>query len=241
MAVSFSKLGSYGRLGNSLFQAACTIAHAKRHGDEFIFPYSWKYREVFNISPSHYAHVMRPLHTYEEPYFHYAAIPYTPNTDLFGYFQSEKYFKDFESDIRVNFEPKINIESRPGVTSVHVRRGDYLTLPKHHPVLDMKYYEAAMEEIGSNRFLVISDDVPWCKNHFVGNMFEFSDGTDELLDFVLQVGCEHNIIANSSFSWWSAWLNANPHKRVVAPSRWFGHALSGHNTEDLYPAGWTKL
>lgn len=241
MSVYFSKLGEYGKMGNAMFQAACTIALAKRNNDSFLFPSTWKYRNSFNLPKNCFTANIRPALTFNEAGFHYSPIVYRNNLDLLGYFQSEKYFKDFEGDIRTFFTPTSNTPSKPGVASIHVRRTDYLKFPNHHPTLDMKYYEKAMEKVGVNKFLVFSDDIPWCKQHFVGNQFEFSENHNEITDLALQMKCEHNIIANSTYSWWAAWLNDNKEKKVVCPEKWFGPALSMHNIKDLFPNGWIKI
>lgn len=239
MPISFSKLGNYGHLGNSLFQAACTIALAKRNNDSFILSPTWKYKDKFNLPQSCFQNI-KPKTTYQEPGFHYCEISYKPNMDLEGYFQSEKYFKDFEKDIKELFAPKFTVGNNKDCASIHVRRGDYVTLPNHHPVLTMDYYNKAIQLIEPNatKFLVFSDDIKWCKENFIGNKFEFVEGNAPEVDLILQAKCSHNIIANSSFSWWGAYLNENPNKIVIAPKKWFGQTLSMHNTKDLYCADW---
>ena len=242
MPIYFSQLGTLGHLGNSLFQASCTIALAKRNNTSYFFPSTWKYKNSFNIPSECFINTIRPLSTYSEPNFHYDTIPYRNNMNISGYFQSEKYFKDYEADIRNLLTTKNNFAMRPGLVSIHVRRGDYLLYPRHHPTVEMSYYEKAMELSGTDKFLVFSDDIYWCKKHFIGNMFEFSEGNSALLDLDLQSKlCEHNIIGNSSFSWWAAWLNKNPNKKIFAPKKWFGPALSSHNTKDLFPNDWITI
>ena len=242
MAVSFKSLGNYGHLGNSLFQAACTIALAKRNNDNYRFPSSWKYSSSLSLPVDCFVTNIKPTYSYNEPQFCYQKIPYKPGIDLKGYFQSEKYFADFKKDIRSLFTPrKINDLKEQKKTSIHVRRTDYLNFPNHHPALTMHYYENAMSLFDSNTsFIICSDDIDWCKKHFIGSRFEFSDYKDPILDLILQIKCEHNIIANSSFSWWGAWLNSKNNK-VVAPIKWFGPALAQHDTKDLYLPEWTIL
>lgn len=243
MAIYFKDLGNYGRMGNSLFQSACTIALAKRNNDSYFFPSNFKYRDFFHypegcfISPAN----INPSSTYEEPCFHYVPITYKSNLNLHGYFQSDKYFSDFKDDICHILKPRYNAPYKEGVASIHVRRDDYLKYPNHHPVLGMDYYEKAMELVGVNKFLVFSDDIKWCKQHFIGNQFEFSEGQHEVTDLSLQAKCEHNICGNSTFSWWASYLNNNPNKIIIAPQKWFGPALSSHNIKDLFPDSWIKI
>jgi hypothetical protein len=92
---------------------------------------------------------------------------------------------------------------------------------------------------GNYCFMIFSDDIPYCKNIF-GDQENvvYIDGNSQEVDLCMMSLCHHNIIANSSFSWWGAWLNSNKYKKVVAPKRWFGPAYS-HNTKDLYPQSWT--
>ena len=105
----------------------------------------------------------------------------------------------------------------------------------------MDYYQAAMAHIGTSKYLIVSDDIPWCKQNFRGSKFEFSDGSSVIEDLKMQISCANNIIANSSFSWWGAYLNQTPNKRVVAPARWFGPTQAHLNTKDLLPPEWIKI
>jgi hypothetical protein len=99
-----------------------------------------------------------------------------------------------------------------------------------------------MRNQGVKKFYVFSDDIEWCKNFFSDILdFEFISGNNEIRDLYLMSSCENNIIANSSFSWWGAWLNKNPNKKVIAPSVWFGPAKKNVITEDLYCKNWIKL
>ena len=116
---------------------------------------------------------------------------------------------------------------------------------KYHPLLSDEYLKKSMSMFDNCVFLVFSDsqkDIDWCKENIEGDHLLFSEGHDDLTDFGLQSACDHNIIANSSFSWWSAYLNDNPDKVVVAPkSRWFGAGLAHHNLKDLFPEEWKLL
>ena len=125
------------------------------------------------------------------------------------------------------------------ITSVHVRRGDYLKHTDVYCLCDVDYYKKSMELVGDSFFIFISDDIDWCKEHFAPliHLFKdisikFSEGNDELTDLMLMKYCHHHIIANSSFSWWGAWLCINPEKKVIFPPKWFGPACN-HDSKDL--------
>jgi len=242
--------GYYGWLGNQMFQYAATKALSLHRGTECFFPANRpNLHEVFALkaftSP-------RPLDRtpgkYQEPHFHHSTdfwrLP--DGTMLSGYFQSEKYFAPYAERIRreFNFEPRSGIaySGRPtGTVSIHVRRGDYLSFPEHHPPLTMDYYNAAMEHFPGARFLIFSDDPGWCLLNFDRSRCEISTGRSAIEDMALMASCDSHIIANSSFSWWGAWLGRNPDKRVIAPLQWFGPAKAGWSTEDLIPGGWVRI
>lgn len=164
----------------------------------------------------------------------------TGNVYLDGYWQSERYFLPIRNVLLREFTPAYSAGSSealkkkletPGSVAVHVRRGDYVTLASasaYHGVLDMNYYETAFREIKKRvpdaRFFVFSDDPSWCLQAFSGlGIEEVIDGHGQPAsrDLLLMSSCSHNIIANSSYSWWGAWLNDNPGKVVVAPARWY--------------------
>ena len=111
---------------------------------------------------------------------------------------------------------------------VSVRRGDYLRLPHRHPFVGRGFLRRALEAFPEGTgYLVCSDDLPWCRRFFTprrfpGRRFWFVEGMSPLRQLWAQSLCAHNVISNSSFSWWGAWLNATPGRRVLAPTRWFG-------------------
>lgn len=238
MTVTFSALGNMGRLGNQLFQMAATIGLALRHGDKFMFP-AWGYVNDFAV-PSGSFGVYRNGPTFNENGFAYKPIPYSAGLNLNGYFQSAKYFADFDAEIRRYFRCRTVVPMMDGVVGVHIRRGDYVRLGEYHTnIFDGNYYERAIAEVSGNKYMIFSDDIEWCKKRFVGDRYIFASG-GEISDFGLMASCEHNIIANSSFSWWAAYLNENPGKKVVAPLDWFGPKLR-HDTKDLCPSEWVRI
>jgi hypothetical protein len=163
----------------------------------------------------------------------YQPIPYKENMMLSGYYQSEKYFEGRGQEIRMlftDFGALWELANQFGFllknsVSLHVRRGDYAKFPEVHSILDVEYYYRAITYIQVERnvenILVFSDDIPWCRENLKGEEFVLMDGLEDWEEIYLQSLCNHNIIANSSFSWWGAYLNENEDKIVVAPKVWF--------------------
>lgn len=164
-----------------------------------------------------------------------------------GYWQSEKYFLSISDVIREDFtfsavsDRNTSLaEEMKEVTSVsiHVRRGDYLG---GFPVMDEAYYNPAMsyflEKYKNVHFYVFSNDIEWCREHLKAEIIAFIDwnvGKNSPIDMWLMTQCKHNIIANSSFSWWGAWLNENEGKEIIAPKTWFTFPA----TPDVYCKDW---
>lgn len=210
-----------GRLGNQMFQKAATIGYAIQHGVGYTFEDT-----SFPI--------------YKEPCFEYREIPYMNNLCLSGYFQSEKYFNHCKEEILEYFTSKWNREPLKKV-SIHVRRGDYVNI-ECHPVVSIEYLNKAIEifkKMGykDDDFLVFTDDKNWCSSNLP---YEIADG-NELEDMELMSRCAHNIISNSSFSWWGAYLNRNKDKIVVAPKLWFSGSKANVNVSDIYCEGWIVI
>jgi len=196
-----------------------------------------------------------------EPHFQYwDGIEKIPsNAYLSGYWQSEKYFKSIDSLIREDFTFKhpmsaANIKianeiAKGNAISLHIRRGDYVkdaTTLATHGICSLEYYHAAVklisEQVEQPEFFIFSDDIEWVKDNlkidFPTHFIDHNHGTESYNDMRLMSLCMHNIIANSSFSWWGAWLNQSQNKMVIAPKRWFNNQT---NTVSLYPESWLKL
>ena len=175
--------------------------------------------------------------------------PLIDNYYLDGYWQSEKYFKESSDVIREDFQPSKEVISKliktpfidTNTISLHIRRTDYVTSNGYHPVQSIEYYKNAIDVIGEyDNIFVFSDDLKWCKDNLkFKNMIFMCDFTD-IEDLHLMSLCNHNIIANSSFSWWGAWLNNNIDKKVIAPINWFGDETN-INTIDIIPDNWIKI
>ena len=166
-----------------------------------------------------------------------------------GFLQSEKYFKNIEKEIKEDFafKEEFSKPSRDMIATVeepvalHIRRTDYLKL-SHHNSLGLDYYEKALGEFDSDRTIIIfSDDPEWCKEQklFDGDRFLVAEGNVNYVDLCLMTLCTGHIIANSSFSWWGAWLSDS--KKVVAPKNWFSGHLEDQDTKDLYCPEWEVM
>jgi hypothetical protein len=183
--------------------------------------------------------------------FNYKELP-TPNDCgyyLNGYWQSEKYFKESEHIIREEFKPNKNLFEKiletPGLdtktVSMHIRRTDYVTSNGYHPVQTMNYYQNAIDLVGDyDTLYIFSDDINWCKENLKFKNMIFRENTSDIEDLFLMSMCSNNIIANSSFSWWGAWLNIHPEKKIIAPTNWFGEQVN-LNTSDMIPSDWIKI
>lgn len=236
--ISFSKLGQYGRAGNQLFQIAATISLALQNNDKYVFP-PWSLEKYFNLHNC-FSEDIKFKYQYHEQHFHYIPIQYQSDLDLIGFFQSEKYFKDNKDIILSKLSPKEGFGIIQNTTAVHVRRGDYVGNAAYEQ-LGMNYYLSAMNMINSKYYYVFSDDIDWCKKNFTGNNITFIENNSTITDLSLMSSCTHQIISNSSFSFWGAYLNKWPNKTVIAPKKWFGPALKQHNTIDLLPDSWLKI
>lgn len=177
---------------------------------------------------------------------------------LDGYWQSYRYFDQVFHAIREEFAPIIDPSPADAIlierinslnsVSVHIRRGDYVTNPRaasFHGLCSLEYYQMAMsrleKQIACPHYFIFSDDIEWAKKNIhiePGVTFmESTEGRSSVDDLRLMSLCKHNIIANSSFSWWAAWLNFNPDKLVFAPKKWFVN----ESPEFLIPKDWIVL
>ncbi len=194
---------------------------------------------------------------YDPPHlgFHYdkRVFKVDDNTDIRGFFQSEKYFKNIEPVIRKEIVFKngvvqkarkflATLDTKTSIVSIHVRRGDYLTQQEKHPLPPLTYFKEAISFFPENfQFVVVSDDLRWCKKNFKGKNIFFCEGNTDIEDLAVMSFCHHNIIANSTFSWWGAWLNQNSKKQIIAPKKWFGPDYSHLSTKDLIPESWKRI
>ena len=234
----------YGGLGNQLFQKAAALSHSLRHGydvvipEEVVNPHSRQQKPYRFPGFKYSSNISTELSAYKEPFFHYSCLPPMDNIKLDGYFQSAKYFDDYRDEVIESFGFNIS-RTIKGMCGVHVRRGDYLKWPNHHPPVTRDYILKAIgmmkEKLGIRAFMFFSDDIDWCKEFFycVKDYVEFSEGKDELEDLRMLASLPHHIGSNSSFSWWGHYLCPDENKVGYFPKRWFGPELP-HDTRDLY-------
>lgn len=259
-----------GQLGNQMFQYASLRGIARNRGYQFCIPYHNEVAvdtlgnnikiELFNafvmsnVRQDNIKYIApdRPIvresgHNFDENIFNHC----DDDVCLLGYFQTEKYFKNIECEIRQDFTFKNEILTacknfiinyqRP--IALHIRRGDYLINPANHTNLGFDFYEKALAKFDTNRPVIIfSDDPKWCQEQeiFRNNRFVLLVGNTNYIDLCLMSLCSDFIIANSSFSWWGAWLSSNVDKKVYSPNpaKWFGANLSHLDTSDLLPVDW---
>jgi len=185
---------------------------------------------------------------------------FSNSSDLYldGYWQSYRYFNQVSDLLREELTPRVHssltdsalieIIADPNSVSVHIRRGDYVTNPRaanFHGLCSAEYYEMAMScienVISSPHYFVFSDDIEWAKENIrfksKVTFVESEEARNSVEDLKLMSMCKHNIIANSSFSWWGACLNRNPGKLVIAPKKWFVNQPA----DSLIPSSWVVL
>jgi len=244
---------TYGRLGNFLFQSAAGIGFARRHGLDFTVPFS---TNDAKWNPIYFPHLRHPgFHTLfpvatpvliKEKGHNYQELQCLEEWKenciivLDGYWQTEKYFLEFREDVLRAFE--LPWWSEKDVVSVHVRRTDYITLFRKHPVVPAEWIKKQMAGFVGFRFKFFSDDIPWCKEQFGRHKdVEFSEGKTEMEDLIEMSRCEHHICSASTFSWWGAWLNQNPNKHVIMPKLWFVPGHGNLDTSDIVPSNWKRV
>ena len=239
-----------GRLGNFMFKAAAAIAYSIKYNIEFSMPSitnSQKWNSVY------YQHLVSPkwnneskdnIFIQEKNLFKYDDILFKEEWRgkqiiLDGYFQNVKYFKDYKETI--NKLLSIGYFSQ-GKVGIHVRRGDYLTIPDKHIVPTVDWYKKAMTFFPNYQFVFFSDDIKWCEDNFSDrDDCLFMKGFDEFTDFITLSKCEHFINSSSTFSWMAAWLNCNPDKKVITPAQWMTPRCTNQWTNELLLDEWIKL
>ena len=273
-----NKIGCNGRLGNQMFQYASLrgIAHSK--GYDWVIPpedydhtANYALFETFkmsNVQDNNIGFVKGKIlkettHCFDENLVDNCS----DDTDLDGFFQTEKYFKNIDSEIRSDFtfhdeylkpcQEFIQSLKTPPIF-LHVRRGDAIGKEHYHPVAPMSYYVEALKRFDEDTpCFVFSDDLDWCKSQdlFKSDKFLFNDNIERYnyqsmdgsgsmqytllsyVDLCLMSLCSGAIIVNSSFSWWGAWLQ-NDRGKVIASKPWFGPSASDLDTTDVVPDHW---
>lgn len=272
--VTFAQVGRKGRLGNQLFQIAATIGLAETHN------YSWEFftnidrcaaGRLFNLHGSLSARRRRRVIEYKEQsqLYYDVTLPKGREHDIIsldGYFQDYRYFNSSLNtlDKYLQLPPQlVNLVRRkvpevdsPFSVALHVRRGDYLKLNSLYNVLDASYYLRAISSIDGriDNVIIVSNDIAWCEESLspkIPYRIVYSPFKDELADFVLLHLSKTIIIANSSFSWWAAFLKDvrstnkmnNPNVQVFAPSLWYNSsgAFAYMNRDSFLPSKWIRV
>ena len=262
-----------GRIGNNLFQIAAAITLATSKNTE-CFMFNKKNLMIIKDSfelPAvqvlddrfHQGHLPEGIHhRYDETKFsHFVDFLNIPdNTWLYGHFQSEKYFINNVDEIIKNFTFKECVTKkgkksmffplkRIDTAFIHVRRTDYIPFSHIYPTCTVDHYRKCIDESGARLVYVFSDDNQWCIENFISDdkvEYIIVLENDPIVCLYLMSLIDIAIIANSTFSWWGAWLNRNPNKQVYYPINWFGwHVPNGPNdvdnktcTVDMFPPGW---
>lgn len=286
MSIGYNGLGNNGRLGNQMFQYAALRGIAAHRGFDFMFPPpydsvdNYGLHDCFKLTNVSERNIgFHPSQQYvQEGQFHFNQDIYDgcpDNVNLYGFYQTMKYFEEIENDIRQDFEFKKGIlepcqemmesfDTRP--IMLHVRRGDpnladkrgfkwaYVNLQDQHPVQTLEYYEESLNQFPEDvPVIVFSDSIEWCKEQefFADDRFNFSESTDKhedgalvpFVDLCLMSLCDGGITANSSLSWWGAFLQKDRTRTLVSPVKWFGPAYDCHDTKDLIPEdrNWIRL
>jgi hypothetical protein len=269
--ITFSSLGRLGAIGNQMFEYASLRGIADKQNQSWKIPHkknsSFYYglMDCFEMSSvtddnfinnENFTRVRESSYSFDSSLF----LLNQKDFDLFGYFQSEKYFMHMKDEIRKDFtfkeENKTKISGE--YIFLHVRRQDYVELSSFHPPCLYSYYENALQFFPDDiQVRVYSDDFDWCREHFKSDRYILCDNhayydesapnaglggrMQKLLipyyDLYEMSQCKGGIISNSSFAWWGAWLIEDKKYPIIAPTPWFGVKLK-HNTKDLIPNDW---
>ena len=241
--ITMSNFGSNGRLGNQLFQYAFMFSLSKQNNYEMCLPSTnINYYQNYNYYKSNSSLCQKNItqNKFKEKFFHYDInFPnYIDNCDYSGYYQSYKYFKQYKKELieSLKFKQKNITKSEldySKIVSIHIRRGDYVN-NKTHETFSFEFLNTSKKHFDNKKYLVFSDDIEWCKKMNIGDYY--AENNNDCIDLYQMTLCKSSIIANSSFSWWGAYLSEK--EKVIAPKKWFNN---NSNVDDLYCDGWIKL
>jgi hypothetical protein len=250
-----------GGLGNQMFQISHAICQGWKNNIPSKFKLSSHTSIEFNQPTKYLNNIFRNIEFTNdipntiriESGFGYKPInpSWETSVEFFGYFQSNKNFLGYDDQIIELFQPteefinkvktlypEINNER---TISLHIRRGDYVSISHIHPVIDKTYIDEAIRQNGYyDTIFIFSDDTDWVRQNLTYNNQIVVSGLENYEELWLMSLCKNNIISNSTFSWWGAFLNKNINKNVYTPSIWFGPA-GEYNWEDIYIESWTKI
>lgn len=259
------------RIGNNLFQIAAGYTLALENDCEFYavldreyncpFPDNCNFKTYIDKFTSNILRNVefkdinwKELNIYNEPDFGYSKIQFKNNICLHGWFQTEKYFNQFEKEIRNLFSIDSETESIINNNynnifnnsfekiSINIRRGDYMNSLNNFNVCSKEYIDKCINYFGDNKiFVITSDDINWCKQNFPQDNVFIIDQDKSIIDLWIQAKCDHNIMSCSTFSWWGSWLNSNQDKKVIIPQPWFGPSQRHLKSIDIPSKDWLLM
>jgi len=269
-----------GGLGNQMFQYAFYLALMKKYsnvkldinGFKTYKLQDYQLERIFDLQISHsvnfnsiwmriYRRIMKMDVIREDTLYHPEVLEIKGLAYYSGYWNSEKYFSEVESEVRDSFKFKNVLVDRnkeisgqilnTNSISLHIRRGDYLETEINRKlygnICTLNYYEQAInlikERVENPCFFIFSDDINWCKENLKTENSEFIDwntGDNSYIDMQLMSLCKNNILANSTFSWWGAWLNENKNKIVIVPSKFLNNMIP-ENMDTFVPKNWIRI
>ena len=249
-----------GGLGNQLFSISHALSQGWKNNRPVVFqPYS--YTPLQGNTTNYYINnIFKKLtfsnnfnnfNTVKELSFDFNPVsPLSTNTIFEGYFQSSKHWYGYDDDIQNIFQPDENIKTylnkkypeikNENTVSIHIRRGDYVNSPSIHPIISLDYINKALTLFDSySNIFIFTDDHNWVNKNFLDKKYILVNEEFDWLELYLMSLCNHNIISNSTFSWWGSFLNKYNNKKIIAPSIWFGP--DGPKLNDLYEKYWTII
>lgn len=255
-----------GGLGNQMFQIATAYALALDNNDECAFNFYYKETHRLSSGNSPYEYKKNiysklrelpedwyPKVHYDEPSI-FIPVPYHGDMELERAFARPQYFDHRRKEVIDLFKNKEIIatikEKFENSVSIHVRRGNYALDLQHHTLLDIPYYRKALEYIRKRAQIDViyiftenkikrTQDLLWCQKNFKSKKIIFVSGNPDYVDLYMMSLCKHNIIANSSFSWWGSYLNENEEKIICSPAIWF--PLANPSPDSFFCDNWTLI
>jgi hypothetical protein len=251
-----------GGLGNQMFQISKALSEGYENGIEVVFRPS-SFIPMHGNQPTKYLdniyrnltfkEIDENLERISEPSwsFNETNIFYYKSIEFYGYYQSSKNFKSQSKKIKDCFLPTQQFIDKikhlyPKIfgensVSIHVRRGDYIGISETLPVVDKTYIDECLNQIGRySHIFIFSNDKEWCKENLNYKNSTVVEGLDDYEELWAISLCNHNIMSNSSFSWWGSYLNINENKKIYCPSVWFG-PKGEKNYQDIYEDNWNKI
>jgi hypothetical protein len=243
-----------GGLGNTMFQFAMGLAQARRLGTNLALDDGVLNKRPYQLNEWPGAAAITRPSRFTNSTIQEKGMPYNQGIVdrikdgdvLSGYWQTEKYFKNIREELLRAFAfHGYFYEHTPNKVAIHIRRGDYLVSPhkEYHGVLPLEYYKIAIqymrEKVSNPEFYIFTEDWDWAEENLYEPGVHMIKLGSAVGDMWRMSHCQHQIIANSSYSWWGAWLNQNPDKIVIAPEKWFDQAPE--DPRDIVPDSWVKI